>query len=82
MNAEDTPMPTNFGFRYIAWAVWANLITILAVLQGVLATLMLDQDIFSHETFRYIVLGNALLTALVAQIKRNSPPSPPPTKGP
>ena len=75
------PVPANFGLRYIGWAIWTNLITILAVLQGIMAALMLDQDIFSHETFRYVVLANAVLTGAVAQIKRSNPPGPPPTKG-
>jgi hypothetical protein len=73
-------IPRDFGWRYILWMCWSNIITIMASAQGIVAMLMLDQEIFSHTTFRYIVLGNAILTAVVAQIKRNNPPSPPPTK--
>jgi len=81
MSSPD-PVPHYFSFRYVVWFLWSNAITGLAILQGVLAGLMLDQELFSHQTFRYIVLGNAILTATVAQVKRNNPPSPPPMKGP
>jgi hypothetical protein len=81
MNDPD-PIPRDFGLRYILWFCWSNAITGLSILQGIIAYLMLDEQIFDHTTFRYIVLANAILTGTVSQIKRNYPPGPPPTKIP
>jgi hypothetical protein len=81
MSSPD-PVPAYFSFRYIAWFIWTNLITGLALIQAVLAGLMMDQELFSHQTFRGIVLGNAILTIVIAQVKRNTPPGPAPTKTP
>ena len=80
MNAEVPPEPTRFGWAYIGWAIWTNLITILMVLQAAFASLTLANDLFTKNTERTILLVNAILTAIIAQIKRNNPPSPPPTK--
>ena len=87
MNQPD-PVPSNFGFRYVAWFIWLNSITALAILQGALASVMLLADdsstnpLLSHTTWRMIVLANAILTGIIAQVKKNNPPSaPPPTKG-
>lgn len=79
MNNPD-PVPRDWGWRYITWLIWCNAITILAVAQGVFATLALASDMFSHTTIRVYMVANAILSALIAQIKRNNPPSPPPTK--
>lgn len=76
----DPPMPRDFGVRYILWMAWCNAITILSVLQGIFATLALAGDMFSHNTVRIYMVANAILSAVVAQIKRNKPPGPPPTK--
>lgn len=85
MNDPD-PMPRDFGLRWIMWMAWSNAVTILAILQGIFASLLLVGDdpnnpLFSHNAFRYIMLGNAILTGLVAQLKKNHPPPPPPTQG-
>jgi hypothetical protein len=85
----DEPMPRDFGWRYIGWLAWCNAITILSTLQGVFAAVLLVVDVpddphpmLSHTAVRVIFLINAVLTALVAQIKRNNPPGPPPSKAP
>jgi hypothetical protein len=75
-----TEIPRDFGWRYVLWLTWSNAITILAVIQGVLSALMVTQGIFDHTTFQYLAIGNAILTAIVAQVKRNKPPGPPPRK--
>jgi hypothetical protein len=62
------------------WVIWSNAITILASIQGVITLLMVDQEIFTHETFRYLVLANAIVTGIISQIKKNNPPGPRPTK--
>jgi hypothetical protein len=85
MNNPD-PVPRDFGWRYIAWMAWCNAITILAVLQGALASVLLAVDdsaknpLLTHNEFRLVILGNAVLTGLIAQVKRNKPPGPPPVK--
>ena len=88
MSTPD-PMPRDFGWRYVAWFLWCNIITILSALQGVFAAVLLAagedagrDPMIPHTWFRWIVLGNAILTGAVAQVKRNKPPSPPPTKVP
>ena len=84
MNSPD-PIPRDFGWRYILWMIWSNAITILAALQGIFASVLLVSDdptnpMLPHTWVRWIVLGNAILTGVIAQVKRNSPPSPPPTQ--
>lgn len=62
------------------WLLWSNLITLLATIQAALAGLMISANVFTHTQFRVIVIANAVLTAVIAQIKRNNPPGPPPEK--
>jgi hypothetical protein len=87
--ADEPPIPKDFGFRYIAWYAWANAITILMILQAIFAALLLIADnpadpehpltgpLIPHTVSRGIILANAILCAVLAQIKRS-----PPTKGP
>jgi len=84
MNQPDPlpPMPPNFGWRYILWFIWCNAITGLMLVQVVVTTVTLDPTLVSHDTFHYLLIANAVICAVIAQIKRNNPPSPPPTKGP
>lgn len=70
----------NIHLRIAWWAVWSNFITILASIQAIIATLMLNAEIFDHHTFRLMVIANAVLTAIVAQVKRNNPPGDKPTR--
>jgi hypothetical protein len=83
--ASVDPIPAYFSWRYILWALWSNAITALSILQGAFASILLIADdpanpVLSHNTVRVIILANAVLTGTVAQIKRNNPPSAPPTK--
>jgi hypothetical protein len=71
---------------------WANAITILMILQAAFAALLLIADnpadpqhplagpLISHTVSRSIILANAILCAVLAQIKRSSPPPPEPPK--
>jgi hypothetical protein len=92
---EPPPIPTNFGFRYVLWVawwnlyrgtgltltfIWANAITILSIVSAIFAAMTLDPTIVDHETFHYILIGQMVLTAILAQIKRQPSPPPPPSK--
>jgi len=87
MSSPD-PVPSYFGPRYLAWLLWSNAITVLSVLQGVFASVLLVSDpsghdpdpLIPHNVSRFIILGNAVLTGIIAQLKRNNPPGPPPTR--
>ena len=77
---SDDPVPAYFSIRYIIWLAWSNSITGLMTLQAIFATLTLDPQLLSHSASHYVLIGNAVLCAVVAQVKRNNPPGPPPTK--
>lgn len=81
MNTPD-PVPAYFSFRYVLWLCWTNAITILSVVQGIAAALTLDPTAVSHAVFHWCLIANSVLCVVIAQIKRNAPPGPPPTKGP
>jgi len=78
MNAEVPDMPRDFGIRYVFWFIWCNLITIVAIAQGTFAVLALASDMFSHNTVRIYMVISAVLSAVIAQVKKNVPPGPPP----
>ena len=80
LKSDRTVVADAMNWRLIWWALWSNMITLLATVQTIIAALMLEQDVFSHETFRKIVIANAILTAIVAQVKKNKPPGPRPTR--
>lgn len=80
----NEPMPGDFGWKYVLWTVWlgwiyfwkwvwSQAITILMVVQGTLAAITLDPTLIPHETFHWLLLGNAVLCAVLAQIKRTHP---------
>ena len=66
-------MPKDFSFRYVLWFVWCNMVSALAMAQGVLAALTLDPTLMSHDVFHWISLANAVLILVLAQIKRTGP---------
>lgn len=86
MNQDETPpVPSNFGWRYILWVswwnfckgskvfwkfVWANAITVLSIISAIFAAITLDPTVVAHNTFHYILIGQMVLTAVLAQIKR------------
>lgn len=84
----DDPMPRDFGWRYVGWFLWSNAITGLAILQTATATILVASDpadpnpLIPHMVLKAIVLANAVLSGIIAQVKRYNPPGPPPTKQP
>jgi hypothetical protein len=87
MNDPTPQVPSYFTFRWVLWFCWCNVITGLAILQGILAALLLaagdgtgTDPLLPHTVVRWITLANAVIIAIVAQVKRNNPPSSPPTK--
>jgi len=90
------PIPTNFGLRYILWVawwnfyrgtgitlsfIWAHAITILSIISAIFAAITLDPTVVDHDVFHYILIGQMVLTAILAQINRRpSPPIPPTSK--
>jgi hypothetical protein len=84
---DEPEMPRDWGWRYVLWILWCNSITALAIIQSAFAAVLLVADdganpLIPHSTYRWIVLGNAIFTGVIAQVKKNNPPPPPPTKGP
>jgi hypothetical protein len=80
MNTPN-PVPPYFNTRYVLWFVfWKNAVTTLSILQAMVAALLLLADGDSSHTivtptaFRFVVLANAALTAIVAQIDRRKTP--------
>jgi hypothetical protein len=69
----DSPVPTYFGWRYILWLIWSNLITGLMTLQAIFAALTLNPDLVPHNVFHWILISNAVLCVAVAQIKQRTP---------
>ncbi len=67
------PVPTYFGFRFVMWWLWSNAITGLMILQAAFTALTLDPTLVPHETFHWILLGNSVLCAIVAQVKLTNP---------
>jgi hypothetical protein len=87
MPDDPQDVPKDFGFRYVLWQmwrgilgvgkfVWRNAVTILSSAAAVFTGLTLDpnQTLVSHEVFHEILLVNFVLTIVLAQIKRNTPP--------
>jgi hypothetical protein len=84
----ENPVPTWFGvryvFRYVMWIMYTNPVTILATLQALFQAATLNDTLFSKTADHWIAIGALALTVLVAQVKKNSPPTSPPInpKGP
>ncbi len=81
---SEDPMPKDFGWRYILWTcwqgwvfawkwIWAQAITILMMAQGIAAAITLDPTLVSHDELHYWLIGNAVMCAILAQIKREKP---------
>jgi hypothetical protein len=71
---DSDPVPSYFGVRYVLWFLWSNAITMLMLVQGAFTALTLDPTLVSHTTFHWLLIGNAVICAALAQIKRNNPP--------
>jgi hypothetical protein len=67
-------------FKFLQTAAlfaWRNAITLLSTACAVFTGLTTDpnQTLVSHETFHYVLLVNFVLTIILAQIKRTTPPT-------
>ena len=82
MNDPIPPMPLNFGLRYVLWIAWSNALTILMTLQAVFTMVTLDPTLVDHAVAHYCLVASCVLGIVIAQLKRNNPPGPPPTKSP
>jgi hypothetical protein len=80
----NDPVPSDFGWRYVLWTiwsgwvylwrwVWSQAITILMIVQATFTAITLDPTLVSHDATHWILLGNAVLCAILAQIKRTHP---------
>jgi len=84
-------IPKDFGWRYVLWNTWlglfgvgrffwSNAITILMIVQGAFASVLLIADsptgdhdptpLIAHTTVRLIIVANSILCAVIAQFKR------------
>lgn len=75
---DEPPIPANFGVKYVLWFLWCHAITVLMIVQAVLSAITLDPTLVSHEIFHWILIGNAVLCAVLAQINRKNPLAQPP----
>lgn len=73
-------IPRDFGWRYILWQIWCNALTLVGIAQATFASLALMSDMFSHDTIRWYMVASAVLSIVIAQIKKSNPPPPPPLK--
>lgn len=85
MSTPD-PVPAYFSLRYVVWMLWCNAVTLIAASQSTISLLVAMQDpahpTFSHDVFVNLTIAHAVLTGVVAQVKKNSPPPPAPTRIP
>ena len=69
-------IPADFGVRYIIWYLfWRNAITVLMIVQAAFsAVLALLPTMVNDKAFHWLLITNAVLCAILAQIKRDQPP--------
>lgn len=73
MSSND-PVPAYFGLRYVLWFMWSNAITLLMTLQVIVSTLALDPTLLPDKVTHWMLIANAVLVAILAQIRRDRPP--------
>jgi hypothetical protein len=66
-------VPAYFGWRYIFFWVWSHMITVLMIVQAAFTTLTLDPTLVSHNVFHGLLIANAVLVSILAQINRQMP---------
>lgn len=74
---NDGP-PNGFGLRYILWFVfWKNAITALMLTQAAFSAVLalVPANTVNDKTFHTLLITNAVLCAILAQVKRDIPPS-------
>lgn len=74
-------MPRDWGWRYLWWVAWTNMLTIICTIQLGFIYLTADNtlDLSDKSSHRLLAVAN-LLGIVVAQIKRHNPPKDPPRK--
>jgi hypothetical protein len=73
---KDGP-PADFGLRYILWYVfWKNAITVLMLTQAAFSAVLalVPATSVNDKTFHWLLITNAVLCAILAQIKRDGSP--------
>ena len=80
MNTPDPipPTPKDFGVRRALWAiwwtVWSNAISIMQTGQLILIYLQGNEEgLMSKADFHKVIAANAILSIILAQIKRAKP---------
>ena len=53
--------------------IWSKAITILMIVQAAFTTLTLDPTLVPHNVFHWLLIINAVLVAILAQIRRDMP---------
>ena len=68
--------PAGFVVRYIFWFLfWKNAITVLMITQAAFsAALALIPNMVNDKAFHWLLITNAVLCAILAQVKRDTPP--------
>ncbi len=67
-------VPSYFGWRFVLFFLWSHAITVLMIVQAAFSTLTLDPTLVPHDVFHWLLIVNAMMCAVLAQVKR-----PPPT---
>ena len=69
-------VPADFGVRYIIWYLfWKNAITVLMIVQAAFSSaLALIPTMVNDRVFHWLLITNAVLCAILAQIKRDGSP--------
>jgi len=73
---DDGP-PVGFGIRYVLWFVfWKNAITVLMLSQAAFSSVLalVPPTTTNDKTFHWLLITNAVLCAILAQIKRDGSP--------
>ena len=83
--SDPNPVPSYFTFkymwRYTVWLIWSNPLTIFLTIQSIFLQLTMDTTM-SRPVVHWSLTGANMLGILIAQLKKNNPSPPPPTKGP
>jgi hypothetical protein len=80
MGRRSKELPRTFGIRYILWMAWSNSLTILLTLQAIFLQLTLDPESIPRNWVHRLLQAANLIGIIIAQLKRNTPPGPPPRK--
>lgn len=74
------PMPHDFGWRWLVWLLWSNILTVLLTIQAIFLQLTLDPESLPRNWVHRVLQAANIIGIVVAQVKRNNPPPPRPRK--